>query len=235
MQFLYCGREGDMEAVLDVLIVPVVGGIIVSVLTVHYNSRGYVLVGSIIIAMGWIGWKLWPQFATAEIGLVLMALGGLLWWPIVSPGSAARGASKLRLTVGETGLHFATKSRSIYTTTRTLLLEVTNIDPAETVREISVTVTDIKPQEYDGPWVLARGFSLAAGERLFFPLVRYGEGNGVSTAGDSFFEVLVPENAPKPVADGAHTITLVVTGHDTAPCSFECRVWVEDGRLRISG
>ncbi len=157
----------------------------------------------------------------------------------------AKTRSLLRLSTGELGPFFTTAGKP-YSVRRTYYLKVENIDAEKHVTEVKLTILTIEPQEeYKGPWELESGFSLAAGDHRFIPLVEYGEANSAgysSTAysrSDSFFVVLTKGGIGKqptgPKA-GPQTIFVRATGIGTAPCDYACRVWVQDpdGRLRIA-
>jgi hypothetical protein len=101
-----------------------------------------------------------------------------LMWPDVerrSLGSANRPL--LRLSTGESGPFFSTKGK-MYSTERTYYIKVENIGNHKHVTEIKVSVLSLEPQtNYIGPWELDSGFTLAAGDHKFIPLVQYGEAN----------------------------------------------------------
>ncbi len=156
-----------------------------------------------------------------------------------------RARPLLRLSAGDAGPFFATKGK-MNSTERTYYLKVENIDNEKHVTEIKLSILSIEPQEdYIGPWEIESGFTLAAGDHKFVPLVQYGEGNsdGYSSSAysrsDSFFVVLTKGGIGKqPTGPKAvpQTILVRATGIGTAPCDYACRVWVQnpDGRLRIS-
>jgi hypothetical protein len=156
-----------------------------------------------------------------------------------------RARSLLRLSTSEEGPYFTTRSK-LYSTQRTYFLKVENDHEERHVADIKVSILGIRPHdEYKGPWELDSGFTLAAGDHRFVPLVQYGEANssGYSTSAysrsDSFFVVLTKGGIGKqPTGSKAipQTILLRATGIGTAPCDYACRVWVDDpdGRLRIA-
>jgi hypothetical protein len=145
----------------------------------------------------------------------------------------------LHIEVGEGG-KFVSTTGSLYKTYRTLNVKVENRDSHRAVSGGKLYLTRIEPQtEYVGPWLLAGGFALAAGDHLFVPLVSYGEARdaGKFPCADTFMELsTIDSTQPKPSATGEHVLTLRATSMETAPCEFKCTVWVDDGgRLRIRG
>ena len=153
--------------------------------------------------------------------------------------------TSLKMSTAESEPFFKTTGK-LYSTKRTFYLKVENIDNERPVTNIRVAILSVNPhsdrQDRQGPWDLASGFSLAAGDHKFIPLVRYGEANsdGYSTPAydrsDTFFEVLTDGLGPTCERGTAYTISIRATGFGTAPCDYTCQVWVEkpDGRLRIS-
>ena len=153
--------------------------------------------------------------------------------------------SLLSLSTGESGPFFKTKGE-MYSTRRTYFLKVDNIDDERHVSEVKISILRMEPQdEYQGPWELESGFSLAAGDHKFIPFVEYGEANsnGYSSSAysrsDSFFVILTKGGIGKqPLGPKAvpQTVLIRATGIGTAPCDYACRVWVQepDGRLGIA-
>jgi hypothetical protein len=143
----------------------------------------------------------------------------------------------LQIEIGESG-KFASTTGTPYRTRRTLSVKIENRDSRRFVSCCKLYLTKIEPQtEYVGPWLLADGFALAAGDHLFVPLVTYGEARDISKfpCGDTFMVLhAIDSTEPKPSAGGEHVLTLRATSMETAPCEFKCTVWVDDGgRLRI--
>jgi hypothetical protein len=151
----------------------------------------------------------------------------------------------LRLSTGESGPFFATKGK-MYSTQRTYYIKVENISNYKHVTEIKLSVLSLEPQrDYIGPWELDSGFTLAAGDHRFVPLVQYGEANSDNysssaySRSDSFFIILgkggigKQPTGPKGIPQ---TILIRATGVGTAPCDYACRVWVQnpDGLFRIA-
>lgn len=151
-------------------------------------------------------------------------------WPAVNQGP-------LRLELGEAGEFFETKrAHSLYTHTRILKVRISNSDPHKSLFECKIHVTDITPHEYDGPWLLKEGFSLAAGDHEFVPLASYQEPDNIkiSPYGDTFMEILVTKNRPKPSSSMQHVLTIRATALDSPFCEIKCKLWVDDdGRLKI--
>jgi len=143
--------------------------------------------------------------------------------------------SDLKLTVGETGKFFKTKSTD-GTIRRTYCVKCENVSRDESVRNCKVTLNSITTQtEYIGPWVIEEGFDLAAGDHKFIPLISYGEARLPSAIGETFMEVLPPGvGNPKPSSNNAHILQIRATGISTGPYDFCCKVWIEGGQLRIA-
>ena len=154
--------------------------------------------------------------------------------PIVQPDV---GLGALQLEVGESGRFFETGSaNSLYTHTRTLKLRVSNNDTHVSLTECKVHVINIEPREYEGPWLLREGFSLAAGDHVFVPLASYLEPNDImkSPYGASFMEILADKNRPMPPTSQRHVLTIRATALGSPFCEIKCALWVDDsGRLRI--
>jgi hypothetical protein len=151
----------------------------------------------------------------------------------------------LRLSTGESGPFFTTRGK-MHGTQRTYHIKVENIDNQKHVSEIKLSVLRLEPQrDYIGPSELDSGFTLAAGDHKFVPLVQYGEANSDNysssaySRSDSFFIVLGKGGIGKQPTGSKgipHTILIRATGIGTAPCDHACRVWVQnpDGLLRIA-
>ena len=75
----------------------------------------------------------------------------------------------------------------MYSNERTYYLKVENIDNEKHVTGIKLSILRIDPQdEYIGPWELESGFSLAAGDHKFVPLVQYGEANSAGYSSSAY-------------------------------------------------
>jgi hypothetical protein len=148
-------------------------------------------------------------------------------------------AAQLKITIDESGPYHATRSRNLYQIKRTYSVKVENTGASRTAHNCKVHLLSIRPTtDYTGPWLLEEGFSLAAGDHKFVPIVRYGEAFDPKTydCADSFIEIL-PASPMQPTLDkvGVHSLTLRVTGVEAAPSDFDCNVWVsEDGRLHVA-
>lgn len=146
-------------------------------------------------------------------------------------------AGQLQIEVGESGGFFETgRAGSLYTHTRVLKLRISNSDPRRPLTGCKVQVMSIVPHEYDGPWILKEGFSLAAGDHDFIPLARYVEPDDIkkSPYGGTFFEILAIKNQPKPPSASTHVLTIRATAFESPFFEMQCKLWVDsDGRLRI--
>ena len=153
------------------------------------------------------------------------------------PTQQARGP--LLLEIGEGGGFFQTgrAGNSLQTHTRTLKIRIANTDPNRSLNECKLQIMDIEPQEYEGPWILKEGFSLAAGDHEFIPLATYKEPDDIkkSPYGGSFFEILTKANRPLPPSNRSHVLTLRATALGSPFCELKCTLWIDDtGRLRIA-
>jgi hypothetical protein len=146
--------------------------------------------------------------------------------------------SIFRLSVGEGGPYFQTTGSNLYATKRTFKLKVENIHGNRHLAHCKVSVLKVEPPiEYgSSPWTVADDFGIASGDTTFVPLVQYGEARDPQKypSGDSFFELLPATPAsPKFDVDKEYALTLRATSPRSAYQDFECKVWVENGRLRI--
>lgn len=148
----------------------------------------------------------------------------------------------LRMEVGETGKLFCTSAASgLYNTQRTYNLKIENPNTHSKISGCKLQILKIEPQtEYQGPWLLKGGITLAAGDCDFIPLVTYIEARDPTKAGSSGNTFMIirapsPDLAPKPSASGEHIVTIKATALETPPSEFQCKVWVDvnSGRLRI--
>lgn len=143
----------------------------------------------------------------------------------------------IRMSVGETGQFVKTKSDRLYSVRRTFCLKLENVSRSRSAQECKVSLLHIEPKEYEGPWVVDAGFTLAAGDYRYVPLARYREARDPKRfdCADSFIEILPPgPSQPKPSKDRQHVLTLRATAVGSAPTEIQCKVWVsEDGRFRI--
>jgi hypothetical protein len=125
-----------------------------------------------------------------------------------------------------------------------LKLKLENVAVERAVSEIKLTLLSVEPQsEYIGPWVLASGITLAAGDHTFIPLVSYGEADSAekySTSrydrSDSFFIFLAQRNCPSPPKANPQYVRIRATGIGSAPCDYRAKIWVDptESRLRIA-
>ena len=142
----------------------------------------------------------------------------------------------LRMSVGESGPFMRTSS-SLYKIKRTFNVKIENTEKYQAVTDCKIRIEKIEPPEYEGPWLLTSGFSLAAGDHQFVPLVTYGEAADQTKfpCGDSFMIMHVSEPSPAPSAKVEQIVHLKATSLQTSPCEFRCKIWIDaGGRLRIT-
>lgn len=144
--------------------------------------------------------------------------------------NAGDGTSIIKMTVGEDGPYFDTGGDPP-DIRRTFNLKLENIDRSRPVSNYSVKILSVTPApDYEGPWLLEEGQSLAAGDHVFISLVTYGE------CGDSFMTMGTTDKYPLLDIGEKYTVTIRATAPETAYCDFRCRIWVDDkGQLRIEG
>jgi hypothetical protein len=151
----------------------------------------------------------------------------------------------LKISSREDGQYFKTKSENLYNTRRILKLKLENISGEHAVSQIKVTLLSIEPQsDYVGPWTLASGLTLAAGDHNFIPFVSFGEADSAANystsrydRSDSFYVFLTNDsNQPSGPKETPQYFHVRATGIGTAPCEYRGKVWVDksDGRLRIA-
>lgn len=153
--------------------------------------------------------------------------------------NAGDGTSIIRMTVGESGPYLDTGGSGPYAIRRTFNLMLENIDLSKPVSNCSVKILSVTPAtDYEGPWLLEEGLSLAAGDHVFIPLVTYGEARDSNNypCGDTFMTMGTADDYPLLDIGEKYTVTMRATAPETAFCEFQCRIWVDDsGRLRIEG
>jgi hypothetical protein len=168
------------------------------------------------------------------------------WWRPAVPKPTAGIPSKLRISTGEDGGYYSTHQMSLYRYRRRLNLKLENVDPERPITEIRVLLECIGAEpHYAGPWTLASGLSLAAGDHTFVQLVSFGEAEdnpGYPSSrydrSDSDFEFMVggsPGSRPAFPKGSSQYFLIKAIGMGTAPCEYRGKVWVDrsDGRLRI--
>jgi len=146
-------------------------------------------------------------------------------------------AQVLNLQVGESGPLFRTTGRGLHDIRRTFNIKLSNVHPTNTATNCKVHITKIEPQtEFDGPWSLTQGLTLAAGDYEFIPLATFGEARNPESynCADSFFTVHVEGTCPLLDADKEYFFTMRATAVDIPMCEIRCKVWVgDDGRFHI--
>jgi len=142
--------------------------------------------------------------------------------------------SDLKLSVGEDGKYFATKSGT-QRIRRTLNLCCENYpDQKLTGCKITLTAIDPPPDNNVLPWVIEESFDLAPGDHKYIPLVSYGEPGTPYAKGETFIEVLPARVSPTLPIAVPHILSIRATSLDTRPFDFRCKVWIdENGRLHI--
>jgi hypothetical protein len=155
------------------------------------------------------------------------------YWPAIG-ASGPRAISALRLSFAtDTGGESSSAARNLYQLRRTLSVKIENIGQkvltsCKLIVESSDAESGIKL-----PLVLREGLTLAPGEYIFIPLVRYGEALDATkyNSADSFATLAAPDE--KPLFDVGKKVTIHVkaTGVDTPSSNAQCIVWVREGKL----
>jgi hypothetical protein len=144
----------------------------------------------------------------------------------------------LNLSVGEDGQFVAIPKHSLYGLTRQLAVCVENQSASQAVTDCKVQITEIEP--FSGvklPRILKSGFSLAAGDHTFIPLVQYGEARDPAkyNCADTLIELLGGDRPISIAHDVPSFIKLRATGIGAPYSQTLCKVWIDPhGRLRTS-
>ncbi|PCJ61472.1 MAG: hypothetical protein COA65_00470 [Rhodospirillaceae bacterium] len=180
--------------------------------------------------------------AAGTVGVIVLIFIGRWVWHLIRPKYTPTSSLALKdetpaikMTISESG-PYCDIGPNVYEIRRTLNLKLENIDRSKPISNCSVKILSVMPPtEYDGPWVLKEGVSLAAGEHIFIPLVTYGESREPSKfkCHDSFMTMGTAEQLPWLDAEEKYAVTLRATTPDAAYCEFQCKIWVGDGQLRI--
>lgn len=146
--------------------------------------------------------------------------------------------SLFRLTVGEKEPYFATDGH-VYGIRRTYRLKVENSDRRTSLCSCTVSLRSVSPEtdHGEGPWLLKSGFTLAAGDHTFIPLVTYGEARDPAKydCSDSFMTVGTESGRPYLDAHKPYVLTVRATSPETAFVDHSFDVWVDaTGKLRIA-
>jgi hypothetical protein len=202
------------------------------------------------------------EFQNALVYIALIAAALLLIWgaaeivlsilrrrkkrdgdaPVSAPPPEA-APSYIELNYGEESpFERITSASHLYRLERVLSLEFKNTHPHTTLQNCKLEIVSIEPfMGTRRPFILRDSFTLAGGDHVFIPFVRYGESRTVdrSVVGDSAIAVCAPEGAnPNFLAALPHDIENIITIRGTAIGSTYCEerivVWVGAGtRLRI--
>ena len=201
----------------------------------------------------------WAQALGAAVGVVMsaetalwgvatilaVALTGIeAWkrplghlWTRLAGGQLATATSSLKLSVGESGPYRTTRGE-VYTTKRTYNVKLENTDRGQPITNGTLQIRSVAPEtDYEGPWLLRAGITLAAGDHDFIPLVSYNEAREpeISDHSDTFIIMGTENGRPNLDTDKEYTVTLRATALETPFHDFQCRVWKdESGKLRIA-
>ena len=182
------------------------------------------------------GWLVHDLTRVALVLIAVIVIVGVFLWDRSIRRKTKDVASIIKMTVGEDGPYFDTTG-NMYSIRRTFNLRLENVDPSKPVSNCSTKILSVTPDPgYTGPWLLNDGLSLAAGEHEFVPLVTYGEAMDPIKydSADSFMTMGTADDYPLLDIGEKYTVTIRATAPETAPCDFQCGVWVDDaGRLRI--
>jgi hypothetical protein len=146
------------------------------------------------------------------------------------------GQPKLALSVGNDPPFATTFVRALYAVQRTYKLKVENCHRQKLIARCKISITDISPSTgYVGPWTLKDEISLAAGEHAFIDLVNYGEALDAQKYDCADTLIILPTLGHQPILgiETPYLITIRATGTDAAFCDLRCKVWVENGTLKL--
>lgn len=192
------------------------------------------------VMSGWFPWWGWV------IGLLLILLAISIEYGVRvrlggrpnSEASTRNETSIIRMTVGESGPYFKTGGGP-YDIRRTFKLKMENIDRRKSLTDCSIHIMEVAPPtDYEGPWLLKEGLSLAAGDHVFITLVTYGEAREPDKypSGETFMTMGTANGRLCLDVGKKFTVTMRATAPETAFCEFQCKIWVGDkGQLRIEG
>jgi hypothetical protein len=156
-------------------------------------------------------------------------------WPDVG-ATGPRVLSALQISFGMEAPYKTANTRNLHQFVRTLSFKLSNRGQ-KTLSSCRVTIESVDINTgVVFPLVLAKEITLAPGDHVFIPLVRYGERMNpkISDCGDTFTTLATADD--KPFFDVGETalMKLKATGIDTPPYDTQCSIWVnEDGRLQI--
>lgn len=226
---------GIMRGIVAFIVSAILGGIC---LMIGFSPEEWI--ATVVAEPPW--WLLHPLTRIASD--ILALLFGLLMWKF-RPWRA-RSATKrdddiapiVKLTVGDTGPYLANDG-SVFDNRRTYKVKLENTDQRDAISRCVIRVLNVEPPtEYEGPWLLKQGVSLAAGDHIFIPLVTYVEAREPNkyACGDTFMTMGTANGHPCLDIDKQYTITLRATAPGTAYGEAKCKIWIgDDGRLQIAG
>lgn len=144
----------------------------------------------------------------------------------------------LSLEFGEGGQFESIPKHSLYGITRQFSVCVVNQSAIRAVSDCKVQIIEIEPHSgIKLPRVLKEGFSLAAGDRTFIPLARYGEAREPDkyNCADTLIEILGGDRPITITSEQASIIKMRVTAMGAPFQEKSCKVWVDpQGRFRIN-
>jgi hypothetical protein len=146
------------------------------------------------------------------------------------------GQPKLALSVGTEPPFVATSVRALYSVQRIYKLKVENHHHQKLIARCKISITEISPSTgYTAPWTLQDDISLAAGEHAFIDLVTYGEALDAQKYDCADTMMILPTLGHQPILgiETPYTINIRATGTDAQFCDLRCKVWVENGKLKL--
>lgn len=148
----------------------------------------------------------------------------------------------LELSVGTDHEYYDVPKSGLYSYNKRLKLKLENISRSKTIASGKVQILSIEPPcGYRGPWLLAEGLTLAAGDHIFLPLASYNELRELDkgmTPEDTFQIESVPSKQHHQPLLGTenqpHVLSLRATATDVPFCDIKVKLWVdENGRFQI--
>jgi hypothetical protein len=157
------------------------------------------------------------------------------YWPAIG-STGPRALSALRITLGMEDGYMDAAGSTLHQIRRTFNLKLENIgQKALSGCRVIVEATDPR-SSIAFPIVLREGITLAPGEDIFIPLVRYGEARQPDTfnCADSFATLAAPDEKPLFNVGENALVSLKATGLDTPSYAVQCTIWVDEvGKLRL--
>jgi hypothetical protein len=157
------------------------------------------------------------------------------YWPAMG-GTGPRALSALRISFGMVEAYSSAEGSNLYQLKRAFSLKLENIGQKALSSCRAIIESCDVPSALTFPITLREGITLAPGDHLFIPLVRYGEAMQPEkhNCPDSFATLILPDEKPFISVGENALLRLKATGIDTPSHIAQCRIWIsENGKLQI--